>query len=246
MNLSVDRDDNASSSRKLFLDTKTLGLLKEKDRIHPILGSTGFDKSRMISIAFAFYLEKDDDSAGQNDSGNGHGENYCGMEYHFTVRNHGFQIPPYIELKTGISNEDSKNMETTINLKDILETLMEFVDENTEIVAQDPKFHKIVIANELFHSDMLEELELWKSLPTYCTMENSKTSGAYIDTIRNFATINLKNKANLHTSIQAIKCCLLLFNDQRKSALLEQNVLTKKQEPSGTCLLYTSPSPRDS
>jgi len=122
----------------------------------------------MISIAFAFYLNGDDGSSSS-------GSDYDG-EYHFIVRNHRYNIPPYIQLINGISIKDSKNIETTTSLKEVLHNLMKFVDENTRIIAHDAKFHKIVIANELCHAGMSKELELWKSLHTYCTLQQQSVT----------------------------------------------------------------------
>jgi len=84
MNRSTGIKENATSpSVKLFLNTKTLGLIKEKDRNDPILGSSGLDKARMISIAFAFYLNGDDGSSSSG-SDSDTDEDYDG-EYHFIV-----------------------------------------------------------------------------------------------------------------------------------------------------------------
>jgi len=209
-------------SKHLFLDTKTLGLLKEKDRNHPILGSSGFDKARMISIAFAFYLENNDGLPLQADSNEGYGK----KEHHFIVRNHRFHIPPYIELLTGISNEDIKNIDVTTTLNNVLQTLMEYVDENTIIVAHDSKFQKIVIANELFHAGMSKELELWKSLRTYCTLQQSITNKEHV--MNCVDNSNLEVQRNMYTSGQSLRCCLRLFIEQGKSGV------STKQQSSGT------------
>lgn len=150
--------------KALFFDTETIGLPERRkgwNKYYPITQLHHYDNCRLIEIGWA--CDYTITVPPQPDQ-------FTFMYKSFLVKPEGFVTETgggfkYHKIST---TEALKNGYT---LKECLKMFMNRVKEVDVIVAHNVLFDWYVIATELLRCNLLEDLEVWKKVKTFCTMQ---------------------------------------------------------------------------
>lgn len=132
----------------LVLDTETTGIVRDY---------TSPDAPHIASIAACIY---DTDAKRVQSSLN------------LMVLPDGWEMPPEAEAVNNLSTDHL--YQYGVPLSTVLDAFIAFTSPAQRVVGHNVAFDCRMIASALYRTDLIDELDVWLKLDTYCTMQKSK------------------------------------------------------------------------